>query len=174
MARIRGGNTRPERILRSALWVRGLRYRLRYPLPAGQADLVFPSARLAVFIDGCFWHGCPEHYVRPRTRPAFWSRKLRTNVERDARQTMELEGGGWTVLRIWEHRVFTELESVITEVLDALSGPSSAELSVRTQLRVVSAEPLDEEENVELWTLVALGDPSRAATVRRKRSTRKW
>ncbi len=82
MSRIRGGNTNPERIVARALWAAGLRYRLRLSRLAGRPDIVFTGARLAVFIDGCFWHGCPEHYVRPRSRSVFWRRKLRENVAR--------------------------------------------------------------------------------------------
>jgi DNA mismatch endonuclease (patch repair protein) len=105
MARVKGRHTTPERCLRAALWAKGLRYRLHTRTPSGRPDLVFPGRRVAVFVDGCFWHGCPEHYVRPRTRHAFWAEKLAANVERDRRQTLELEERGWIVLRFWEHEV---------------------------------------------------------------------
>ena len=101
MSRIRGRNTRPERRLRQALWAAGLRYRKHAKTPVGRPDLVFVGPRVAVFVDGCFWHGCPRHYVRPRSRTDFWSRKLRENVDRDRRQTLELHVRGWTVVRIW-------------------------------------------------------------------------
>ncbi|HYO69174.1 MAG TPA: very short patch repair endonuclease, partial [Archangium sp.] len=79
MSRIRGKDTSPERLLRSALWRAGLRFRLQSRTPYGRPDVVFSKARVAVFIDGCFWHGCPDHYVRPRTRNDFWSSKLLEN-----------------------------------------------------------------------------------------------
>lgn len=87
----RSQHTRPEVLLRQALWRAGLRYRLHTRTPVGRPDIVFPRQKVAIFIDGCFWHGCPEHYVRPRSRPEFWAAKLLTNFERDHRQTRELE-----------------------------------------------------------------------------------
>ncbi len=77
-------------------WRRGLR------LP-GRPDLAFPAARLAVFVDGCFWHGCPRHHRLPRTRRAFWSAKVATNRRRDRRVDRQLRARGWSVMRIWEH-----------------------------------------------------------------------
>ena len=73
--------------------------------PAGRPDIVFPGARVAVFIDGCFWHGCPDHYVRPRSSEEFWSKKLAENCRRDSVQTKRLEDIGWRVCRVWEHEV---------------------------------------------------------------------
>src|SRR5215211_8176900 len=108
MARVKGKNTSPERILRSALWRNGLRYRLDYKVPAGRPDIVFPGPKVAVFVDGCFWHGCPAHYSRPRSQQEFWSEKLAANVERDRRQTLELESRGWRVVRVWEHEISSE------------------------------------------------------------------
>jgi DNA mismatch endonuclease (patch repair protein) len=66
-------------------------------------DLVIESSRTAIFVDGCFWHGCPQHYVAPRTNQEFWSSRLRENTERDRRQTVLLEAEHWQVVRIWEH-----------------------------------------------------------------------
>src|SRR5687768_10638296 len=106
MSRIRGRNTAPEIRLRQLLWRRGLRYRLAVRVSNVRPDLVFTGARLAVFVDGCFWHGCPEHYVRPRSSNAkFWAQKLQDNVSRDERQTLRLEADGWRVLRVWEHEL---------------------------------------------------------------------
>ena len=85
MSRIRGSDTRPEMVVRRALWSRGHRYRAGYKTPGGKADVAFPGKKIAVFIDGCFWHGCPAHYVRPRSREDFWSAKLLENVQRDRR-----------------------------------------------------------------------------------------
>src|SRR5689334_1387580 len=98
MSRIRGSNTSPERLLRLALWRRGYRYRLHARTPVGAPDIVFGRRKVAVFVDGCFWHGCPEHYVRPRTRNAFWDAKLDENFKRDRRQTLALIQAGWRVL----------------------------------------------------------------------------
>src|SRR5262245_56530052 len=106
MARIRAKDTSPERLLRCALWRAGLRYRLHRRTETALPDLVFRRDRVVVFVDGCFWHGCPEHYVRPRSRGEFWDTKLARNVERDRAQTRDLEARGWRVCRIWEHAVF--------------------------------------------------------------------
>ncbi|NNB93696.1 very short patch repair endonuclease [Corallococcus exiguus] len=125
MARIRGTNTSPEVTLRRALWARGLRYRLHARTPAGRPDVVFSASRVAVFIDGCFWHGCPLHYARPRSREEFWSAKLVENVERDARQAVTLESAGWQVVRLWEHEIITELESAVELVERAVQGGGS-------------------------------------------------
>lgn len=77
-----------------------------------------------VFVDGCFWHGCPDHYTRPRSRSEYWAAKLERNVARDQRQTMNLEAAGWRVVRIWEHRLWMDLEGAVQEVCGALSADS--------------------------------------------------
>src|SRR4051812_22667472 len=109
MARIRAGDTQPEVQLRCALWKRGLRYRVNYRTPGGRADLALPGRKVAIFVDGCFWHGCPEHYVRPRSPSAFWERKLLENVSRDRRQTQQLLDAEWIPIRLWEHEVREDL-----------------------------------------------------------------
>lgn len=102
MSRIRGRDTRPEILLRKALWKAGYRYRLNSDLP-GRPDLVFPRVRLAVFMDGCFWHGCPLHYSAPSTRREFWAAKLRGNVEHDLSVDETLRDMGWQALHVWQH-----------------------------------------------------------------------
>lgn len=120
MARIKGFDTSPEMALRRALWARGLRYRVKIRTPGGKPDVAFPRERLAVFIDGCFWHGCPLHYVRPRTRQDFWSAKLAGNIERDWRQSTALQAAGWCVVRLWEHDVVLDLVQAVKQVELAL------------------------------------------------------
>ena len=100
----RSRDTTPELTLRRLVWHRGLRFRTHTKLP-GRPDIVFPAARLVVFIDGCFWHGCAIHGVIPHTRRAFWSRKLTANIERDGATNRRLTAVGWRVLRLWEHEV---------------------------------------------------------------------
>jgi DNA mismatch endonuclease (patch repair protein) len=171
MARIRGRDTSPERVLRSALWRAGLRFRLHSRTPYGRPDVIFPRAKVAVFIDGCFWHGCPEHYVRPRTRNEFWATKLRGNVERDGRQTQQLEAEGWRVCRFWEHQIFESLAEVVEQVRQALQvGPWTPASS----WRVVQADALASEGDMEERTLEELRalESRRLVTVRR--NTRKW
>ncbi|HVF74113.1 MAG TPA: DNA mismatch endonuclease Vsr [Acidimicrobiales bacterium] len=106
MSRQRRHDTTPERLLRSLLHRRGLRYRLhRRPVPGlrRQADLVFVGPRVAVFVDGCFWHCCPEHATSPKANGAWWAAKLARNVERDRETDQRLAAAGWRVVRVWEH-----------------------------------------------------------------------
>lgn len=99
-------DTGPELAIRAELFARGLRYRIhRRPLPSlrSEADVVFPRERVAVYVDGCFWHRCPQHGVLPTANGAWWRTKLDTNVQRDRRADHVLEEAGWTVMRVWEH-----------------------------------------------------------------------
>jgi len=99
-------NTGPEMTLRRALHAAGLRYRVDSPLPFDRrrrADIVFPREKVAIFVDGCFWHGCPEHYVAPKANAAFWQRKVEANRGRDRDTDLRLAQMGWAVLRVWEH-----------------------------------------------------------------------
>ncbi|MFE4262285.1 very short patch repair endonuclease [Streptomyces sp. NPDC056883] len=106
MQAIRSRDTKPERLVRSLLHARGLRYRVAAkPLPdlRRTADIVFRPAKVAVFIDGCYWHGCPEHYVPPKTNSSYWSDKVARNMARDRDTDQRLQEAGWAVLRFWEH-----------------------------------------------------------------------
>jgi len=101
-------DTRPEVALRSALHRLGLRFRKQYlvHLPADRPvriDVAFTRAKVAVFLDGCFWHGCPKHGRVPTTNSHYWPAKLERNRARDARVTSALQRDGWDVIRIWEH-----------------------------------------------------------------------
>jgi DNA mismatch endonuclease (patch repair protein) len=104
MARVRSRNTSVELRLRTELRRIGIRYRIHFKLP-GTPDLAFPSTRLALFIDGCFWHGCPKHYTLPATNSEFWRAKLERNRNRDTRVNAELRVLGWRVVRLWEHQI---------------------------------------------------------------------
>ena len=100
-------DTGPERRLRSLLHRRGLRFRkdmtIRYDGTWTRPDVVFTRARVVVYVDGCFWHGCPEHGTRPTNNADYWTAKLARNVERDRQATAALTQAGWTVTRAWEH-----------------------------------------------------------------------
>lgn len=100
-------DTSPELALRSALHRTGLRYYVhRRPLPElrREADIVFPRAKIAVFVDGCFWHGCPEHGQRVhRTNGWYWPKKIATNMARDQDTDARLRSAGWVSIRVWEH-----------------------------------------------------------------------
>jgi len=100
-------DTGPEIALRRELWRRGLRYRIdEAPLPnrRRRADLVFRGPRVAVFVDGCFWHRCPAHGTLPRANRAWWEEKLTANVRRDRDTDAALNAAGWLGIRIWEHQ----------------------------------------------------------------------
>src|SRR5438094_851699 len=103
MQRVRRRDTGAELALRRALHRRGLRFRVhRRELP-GSPDIIFPRLRLAVFVDGCFWHGCPEHCVAPKANATFWAEKIAGNRERDRRKDALLAQRGWKTLHVWEH-----------------------------------------------------------------------
>lgn len=119
MSAIKGQNTKPEIALRKSLWSKGIRYRLKSRLP-GRPDLIFPSVRLAIFIDGCFWHKCPEHFRNPKTNAAFWKKKISGNVKRDIKVNQTLYKIGWTVLRIWEHEIRKDSSRVVKKITSVL------------------------------------------------------
>ena len=102
----RGRDTRPELALRSAVHALGLRYRVNVrPVPGLRctADLVFTRAKVSVFLDGCFWHGCPTHGTWPKTNSDWWREKIEANRSRDRDTDRKLRVAGWKVLRFWEH-----------------------------------------------------------------------
>jgi DNA mismatch endonuclease, patch repair protein len=102
----RSRDTRPEASVRSALHRRGLRFRKHFrPLTdlQYQADVVFPRQRVAVEVDGCFWHGCPSHGTRPATNSTYWNQKIDRNIARDRARDASLERAGWVLIRVWEH-----------------------------------------------------------------------
>ena len=106
MQSVRQAGTGPELALRRELFRRGFRYRVQVRLaemPRRTIDLVFIRARVAVFIDGCFWHGCPEHGTWPKANADFWRGKILANVARDRETDQQLKEAGWSVVRVWEH-----------------------------------------------------------------------
>ncbi|MFM9943042.1 MAG: very short patch repair endonuclease [Hyphomicrobiaceae bacterium] len=119
MSRNRGRDTVPELMLRKALWAAGCRYRVSAKLP-GRPDIAFIRARVAVFVDGCFWHACPIHSTRPRSNSAFWAAKLERNVMRDQEVSLRLTNDGWCVFRFWEHEVRSDLFAVVDKISKAV------------------------------------------------------
>ena len=118
----RGKDTGPELALRSELHNMGLRFRVhRRPVAdlRATADVVFGPARVAVFVDGCFWHRCPIHATTPKANRAWWTAKLQANVDRDRRIEGELARRGWCVVRVWEHDA---PHDAATEILAIVSG----------------------------------------------------
>lgn len=121
MSRIRGRNTWPELALRKAVWAEGLRYRVKNTL-IGRPDFVFMSARVAIFVDGCFWHGCPKHSVKPKTRAEFWAQKIGRNRARDAEVNSALRELGWKVLRYWEHDIYDSMVRIVAEIRSSVEA----------------------------------------------------
>ena len=114
--------TGPEVRLRSALHAAGLRFRkdllIRTPGVRVHADVAFTRQRLAVFVDGCFWHGCPAHGVTPKSNTGYWLPKLAANRQRDDRVDRELRANGWHVLRIWEHVPIADAVPLVEAALE--------------------------------------------------------
>jgi DNA mismatch endonuclease (patch repair protein) len=130
----RGRDTAPEVAVRKIVHSVGLRYRVDHRPIASlnrRADLVFTRARVAVFIDGCFWHGCPEHHTVARTNAAYWSEKVQRNRVRDAETNRILALAGWQVLRFWEHEPPSDVAAAIIETVrpdsDRARGGSSSQ-----------------------------------------------
>lgn len=120
MREVRRRDTGPERLLRSELHRRGLRYRVEVPLkflPRHRVDVVFSAARVAVFIDGCFWHACPQHGSLPKSNSAWWQGKFERVRQRDAETDERLRSHGWAVVRVWEHEAVQEAADRIEQLL---------------------------------------------------------
>lgn len=119
MSMIKGRNTKPEIALRRLLFSKGIKgYRVNYKL-TGKPDIVFSVKKVAVFIDGCFWHKCPKCFKKPATNRAFWRKKIDSNIKRDKVVNAELKKKGWKVVRIWEHELRNE-KIVKRKIIDRL------------------------------------------------------
>lgn len=106
MRRVQGRDTTIEMQLRRALWAMGLRgYRVDVRRLPGRPDIAYGRARVAVFVDGCFWHGCAKHCRMPSSNREYWERKIGRNMERDKASSLALRKSGWLVIRLWEHQL---------------------------------------------------------------------
>lgn len=118
-------DTTPEMVLRRLLHAAGLRFRVdRAPLPGlrRRADLVFSRARVAVFVDGCFWHSCPDHGTMPSANQDWWRQKLQANQARDADTDRRLSEAGWAVVRVWEHEDPSEAAARVADAVRQRTG----------------------------------------------------
>jgi len=123
MSRNRARDTQPELALRRALWAAGLRgYRTHALGVPGRPDVAFTRARVAVFVHGCFWHGCPEHGTWPRSNPEYWRPKIEGNVARDRATDAALDVAGWLAIRVWEHEPVCEAADRIATAVMARSA----------------------------------------------------
>jgi len=118
MSKIRGKNTKPEILLRKSLFNLGYRYGLnhRFKTLNFKPDLVLVSRKTCIFVDGCFWHGCPRCYRTPKSNQGYWIQKINRNKERDQEQNRFLRKNGWKVIRIWEHEINENLEKTLSKV----------------------------------------------------------
>lgn len=126
MKKVRTRDTGPEMAVRRLLSAHGLRYRVNYKPKSPQLgrstiDIAFPGKQIAVFIDGCFWHNCPEHGEIPKANNKWWQKKFKENTERDERVTNTLKEGGWQVQRFWSHEVPEDVCQFIREAIDDTS-----------------------------------------------------
>ncbi len=126
MSRLQRRDNGPEMAVRRLLFARGARYRVCFRIPGQRRrtiDIAFIGPRLAVYIDGCFWHACPEHLHMPKANAAWWVAKIDMNKARDASTNAQLESLGWTVLRFWEHE---DPQFVVSTIFDHLPGRSTS------------------------------------------------
>lgn len=130
MSRIKGKNTKPELLLRKALWQEGLRYRLQKKGLPGRPDIVIGKYKLAIFVDGDFWHGFKWEERKPKlkTNRDYWIPKIEGNMARDEDNTQQLEYLGWTVLRFWEHEVKKTLPECLEKVRSTLDKIKEGDL----------------------------------------------
>ena len=116
-------DTKPEVALRSYLHKRGLRFRKDYPIRVAKGrivhpDIVFTNKRVAVFVDGCFWHCCPQHGTIPKSNRGYWAPKLQQNIKRDRANDSALKLTGWKVFRVWEHVDMDEAAAIVVGGLE--------------------------------------------------------
>ena len=115
MSKIKTRDTGIEKALRSALWLQGHRFRVQYPV-YGKPDIVFPKQKIAIFCDGCYWHGCPICKKIPVANKEFWLNKFKSNIKRAEKVNRILKEKGWIVLRFWGHEIKNDLDNVVSKI----------------------------------------------------------
>lgn len=130
MSRIPGRNTKPELLMRKGLWHSGIRgYRLHWKKVPGRPDICFPGRKLAVFVNGCYWHRCPKcNAGLPKSHTDFWKEKFEKNVARDKRKINELHKMGWRTCVVWECELKKDLQQCVERVITAIKASASQEL----------------------------------------------
>jgi DNA mismatch endonuclease (patch repair protein) len=143
MASIKGRDTRPEKLLRSALWARGLRYRIHLSRVPGTPDIAFTREKLAVFCDGEFWHGYgwEARKAKLKSNRSYWVPKIERNMARDREVDRRLAESGWEVLRIWDFEILNDLESCVARTEAALGMCRSGRHGVRGSAPSSAASP---------------------------------
>ncbi len=147
LAKVKQKSTAAEIALRREMYRIGLRYRVNYQVsarPRRVADIAFPGRKVAVFVDGCFWHGCPQHATWPKHNADFWRQKIEANRLRDLDTNQRLCSNGWVVLRFWSHTSPADAASAIAKVIadiDATSRPSGAEAAIKKSAGIPTEIP---------------------------------
>ncbi len=119
MSRVKSKDSRAELALRSALHAEGLRLELHRRVEGVTVDMVFPGSKVAVMVDGCFWHGCPKHATYPKSNQGYWLPKLAENRDRDKRQSARLRSARWRLIRVWEHDCLPPAPRVVSRIVEA-------------------------------------------------------
>jgi len=130
MRAVKGKDTKLETTVRRALWKKGYRYRKNVRSLPGKPDIAVKKRKAAVFLDSCFWHGCPFHLRIPSSNTEYWADKIQRNRARDARVNREYEEMGWTALRIWEHELKDDFEAALGRIERLLGPPKGEEPSI--------------------------------------------
>ena len=112
----KGKDTKLELIVRHSLWKQGYRYRKNNRQLLGAPDISFPSLKIVIFLDSCFWHACPIHFIMPKSNIEYWIPKIHRNIERDNEVSNHYLEDKWTLLRFWEHEVYDDLDRVINTI----------------------------------------------------------
>ncbi len=120
MSSIRGKNTKPEMQVRRKVWSLGKRYRIHDRTVVGTPDISNKSKRVAIFIDGCFWHGCKRCYIEPKSNAEFWKNKITRNQERRKKVMEELKKDNWKIMQFWEHEINSNCEKVSSKIVAML------------------------------------------------------
>ena len=123
MSRIKGKNTKPEIILRKEMWKNGIKgYRLHWNKAPGRPDIAFPGKKVAIFVNGCYWHRCPScNPPLPKTHQKFWKEKFEKNKKRDKKKINDLQEGGWRVLVIWECKIKENIDECLNKIKEVLN-----------------------------------------------------
>lgn len=124
MASIKGKNTKPELTIRKMLWAKGMRYRIHNRAVFGTPDISIKKKKLAIFIDGCFWHGCSKCYKEPKTNVEYWKNKISRNKKRRMTVKTNLKNDGWDVFEFWEHEINNNPKRILSKILSIERNPS--------------------------------------------------
>lgn len=120
MSKIRSKDTKPEVVLRKSLYSKGIKYRLHVDALPGKPDIVIQRKKIAIFVDGDFWHGKDWENLQKRLSRGYWFNKIKKNMERDEKVNQSLEKEGWKVFRYWECNILSNVEEITKEILDAI------------------------------------------------------